>query len=524
MAQTRREFLERLSATAGAVMTYEAMTALGLIAMPSASAEAFSLQGTSNGTDVLILGAGLAGMSVAWELGKRGYNCTILEARQRPGGRCHTIRKGTASEEEGSTQTADYDEGMYFNPGPMRIPHHHATILNYCREFNVPIEVFTDVNENSFVHKSAATGPGTKFRRREVRNDITGYTSELLAKALSPTALNSPLTKADRDALITYLRRNGALDAKGGYSGTTRRGYKAVPGVGTDSGEPSTPIPLHDLLDSGTQLYLQTEYLHNAPMFQIVGGTDGIARAFGDRLKDKIIYGANVREIRQTATGVDVAYQVGSEMKKATAHYGVCTLPLPVIASLPVADFDPAIKTGMASVRYAQVGKIGLQFKRRFWEEDDQIFGGISNTDQPISNIIYPSTDYLSKKGMLVGYYQIGTTAGDTGLKAPAERTALALAQGAVIHPQYTDEFEKAFSVSWQRVPWSRGGWAGWSADGRRTTYAAMAKGDRRFYFAGDHMTYLIGWMNGALESGRSVATAIHTRASQDAPRTASVA
>jgi monoamine oxidase len=215
---------------------------------------------------------------------------------------------------------------------------------------------------------------------------------------------------------------------------------------------------------------------------------------------------------------------VGGEMKKATAHYGVCTLPLPAIASLPVADFDPAIKTGMASVRYDQVGKIGLQFKRRFWEEDDQIFGGISNTDQPISNIIYPSTDYLSKKGMLVGYYQIGTTAGDTGLKAPAERTALALAQGSVLHPQYKDEFEQAFSVSWQRVPWSRGGWAGWSADGRRTTYAAMAKGDRRFYFAGDHMTYLIGWMNGALESGRSVATAIHTRASQDAPRTASVA
>jgi monoamine oxidase len=43
-----------------------------------------------------------------------------------------------------------------------------------------------------------------------------------------------------------------------------------------------------------------------------------------------------------------------------------------------------------------------------------------------------------------------------------------------------------------------------------------MVKGDRRMYFAGDHMTYLIGWMNGALESGRSVATAIHARAPQE--------
>ena len=523
MALTRRLFLERLSATAGAVMTYEAMTALGLIAMP-ARAEAFSLQGQNPGTEVLILGAGLAGLSVAWELGKLGYKCTVLEARQRPGGRCHTIRRGTASEEDGMAQTAEYDEGMYFNPGPMRIPHHHATILNYCREFNVPIEVFTDVNENSWVHKAGATGAGTKYRRREVRADITGYTSELLAKAISPAALNAPLTKEDRDALITYLRRNGALDAKGAYAGTPRRGYKTVPGVGTQPGDPSTPIPLHELLDSGTQLYLQTEYLHNAPMFQIVGGTDRIAQAFGDRLKANIVYGANVREIRQSASGVEVVYQAGGEVKKATAAYGVCTLPLPVIAALPVADFDPAIKMGMASVRYAQVGKIGLQFKRRFWEEDDQIFGGISNTDMPISNIVYPSTDYLSKKGMLVGYYQIGTTAGETGTKPHAEREAMALAQGAVIHPQYKDEFEKSFSVSWHRVPWSRGGWAGWSADGRRTTYTAMLKGDRRFYFAGDHMTYLIGWMNGALESGRSVATAIHARAAQEAPRTAGVA
>ena len=81
--------------------------------------------------------------------------------------------------------------------------------------------------------------------------------------------------------------------------------------------------------------------------------------------------------------------------------------------------------------------------------------------------------------------------------------------------------FESSFSVAWHRVPWTKGGWASWSADGRKTTYAAMAKGDRRMYFAGDHMTYQIGWMNGALESGRSVATAIHARAPQEVRTTA---
>ena len=183
-----------------------------------------------------------------------------------------------------------------------------------------------------------------------------------------------------------------------------------------------------------------------------------------------------------------------------------------------MADFSPAIKSGLGAVRYAQVGKIGLQFKRRFWEEDDQIFGGNSTTDLDISQVIYPSSGYLSKKGMLVGYYQIGAEAGVTGAKPHAEREKMALSQGAAIHPQYPQEFETSFSVSWHRVPWTRGGWASWSAEGRKTTYAAMVKGDRRMYFAGDHMTYLIGWMNGALESGRSVAAAIHARAPQEQP------
>jgi len=142
--------------------------------------------------------------------------------------------------------------------------------------------------------------------------------------------------------------------------------------------------------------------------------------------------------------------------------------------------------------------------------------GGNSTTDLDISQVIYPSSGYLSKKGMIVGYYQIGAEAGVTGARSHSERETIALTQGAVIHPQYPQEFETSFSVSWHRVPWTRGGWASWSADGRKTTYAAMVKGDRRMYFAGDHMTYLIGWMNGALESDRSVASAIHARAAQE--------
>ena len=151
----------------------------------------------------------------------------------------------------------------------------------------------------------------------------------------------------------------------------------------------------------------------------------------------------------------------------------------------------------MASVPYSAAGKIGLQFKRRFWEEDDAIFGGISKTDQEIAQIVYPSSGFLGPKGILIGYYQNGANATATARRAPGERLAMALSQGERIHPQYRKEFETAFSVSWQNVPWNRGGWAQYSPEARRTLYPVFLRPDGRFYFAGDHVSYMSGWMTG---------------------------
>src|SRR5262245_1434873 len=83
---TRRRFLERVAATGGAAMAYESMVALGLLAAPVTTAP-FDLRGQISGVRVLILGAGLTGLTVAYELGKLGYQCEVLEARARPGGR-----------------------------------------------------------------------------------------------------------------------------------------------------------------------------------------------------------------------------------------------------------------------------------------------------------------------------------------------------------------------------------------------------------------------------------------------------
>src|SRR6187551_3057209 len=135
MSHTRRQFLERLGHSAGAAMTYEAMVAMGLMAVPARTAGASPLKGQGAGTgQVVILGAGLGGMSTAYELMKLGYDVRILEARARPGGRCHTIRCDTPTEENDGASARGFEEGLYYNPGPMRIPHHHNATLGYCRE------------------------------------------------------------------------------------------------------------------------------------------------------------------------------------------------------------------------------------------------------------------------------------------------------------------------------------------------------------------------------------------------------
>ena len=112
---TRREFLRRSGIVAGGA--YPAMLAMGLV--PAAPVHPFRLEGSGNGKEVVILGAGLAGLAAAYELSKLGYRCTILEARERAGGRCWSVRRGSVNEEMGlGSHAAGFDEGQYFNAGP----------------------------------------------------------------------------------------------------------------------------------------------------------------------------------------------------------------------------------------------------------------------------------------------------------------------------------------------------------------------------------------------------------------------
>src|SRR5437868_7458305 len=104
------------------------MAALDFRKPPPALAASLALPKDSGaGKTVAILGAGVAGLCAAYELDRAGYDCVILEAARRIGGRSLTLRRGDSFAEAGQPpQQCRFDEGLWLNAGPGRIPHHHV--------------------------------------------------------------------------------------------------------------------------------------------------------------------------------------------------------------------------------------------------------------------------------------------------------------------------------------------------------------------------------------------------------------
>ena len=495
---------------------YPAMIALGML--KAAPAHAFNLEGSGAGKKVIILGAGLSGMTTAYELSKLGYNCIILEARERAGGRCWSIRKNSINTEIGSPkQVASFDDGLYFNAGPSRIPHHHLLTLHYCKELGVPLEVYNNINDAAYYY-AEGNGPlsNRKVRIREVQNDVRGYMSEMLVKAIDHGQLDTALSKEDTEKIIEYLRAEGGLDIDKLYKASDRRGFSESPGAGNRPGKVAEAYKLADMIQSGLMdpdFYNVSQYVYELQMtmFQAVGGMDNIAKAMQKKVEPMIRFGAEVTQIQNQPEGVKITCKDAAGSKELSADLCVCTIPLPVLSNIDN-NFSADVSRAIDYATYIKTGKIGLQFKRRFWEEDEMIYGGITHTNNELTQLFYPNNDYLGKKGILLGYYNFNEKANLVGELSAADREKLALKKGALIHPQYPQEFEKSFSVSWHKVKYNQGGWAVYTSDQRKTVYEPLLTPEKNVYFAGEHLTYLNAWMAGAFESARSTVTAIHAR------------
>jgi monoamine oxidase len=516
----RRDLLGLIGAAAGGSAMYLAMAALGHAA-ESQYTGPIRLQGDPKGASVLILGAGVAGMVAAMELRRAGYRVQILEYNDRAGGRTWTLRGGDRfTELGGAVQDCRFDDGLYINPGPWRIPYHHRALLDYCKRLGVALEPFIQVNHNAYLHAAGSFG-GKPQRYREVQADFNGTVAELLSKAVHTNALDGLVTREDTEILLAALQRWGALDRDyryrtGEYS-SERRGWDRPPGGGVDGKPvPSQPVAPSDLLRGRLwrALAVAADYDYQTTLFQPVGGMDSIARAMGRDVAGLLRLRAKVTAIRQDESVVSVTWQdtATAEVHQSHADYCLCTIPLSVLSQIEM-NVSPAMSAAIDAVPYAAALKIGLQFRRRFWEEDEAIYGGISYTDLPISLIGYPSTGYLGGgKGVLLGAYNFGPYAYEFTALDPAERVRRAVAYGAQIHPAYAAEFDNGIAVGWHRVPWTLGCYGSWSDAARAEHYENLCALDGRILLAGEHASYIPAWQEGAVLSALDAVKRLHAR------------
>jgi monoamine oxidase len=227
---------------------------------------------------------------------------------------------------------------------------------------------------------------------------------------------------------------------------------------------------------------------------------------------------AEVLSIHQSPNSAWIVYRdKGSgNIEELHGDYIICTIPLSILKDIP-ADFSSAFKAAiLAGSFYLPVGKGGLQFKRRFWEEDDWIYGGITFTNLPhINTVAYPDYGYMQQKGTIQAYYTFGDAAEELGNMPPDQRIENTLMHLEKIHPQARAEYETGFTVAWERVRYSLGGFGIWFPEDRELHYPTLLEPDGRVYLAGEHLSWVTAWQEGAIASAWQQIEKLHTRVMQ---------
>ena len=512
MALTRRAFLERLGAAGGYSAVFLGMEALGLLNAPPAAAEPFALPpGSGSGRRIVILGAGIAGLVSAYELRRAGWDVTVLEARERVGGRVWTVRGGDRIVQTGrNDQVCEFSDGLYLNAGAARIPHSHHVILGYARTLGVPMEIM--VNSNRAARSEFG---GRIVSNRQLTYDVRGRFIELLAKAIDRGALDRELSGGDKEALRQFLSFYGSLGEGGAYVPDGRTGFEPLPGGYRESGRPvSDSLTLADMValgpSAGFPMVFEDLFDMQAPMFQPVGGMDRIAHALYEQVRPAVRLGTPVTAIRRRGDGVRILHGPGHQA--LDADYCLCTLPLNLLARIP-ADFSPAKRSVIGSVPYLASTKVGFE-SPRFWEEEG-IYGGLAWTDRPNENIFYPSDRWHSDKGVLVTAYASGWTGQDHpeqfARMSHEERFRVCRDSVEALHPGKSRLLGSPITVSWPLTPWSEGVgpvgpvFGGGPGGGPRTAdYDELLRPEGPIVFAGEHLSYVPFWQEGAALSAHA--------------------
>ena len=485
---TRLAFLNWIGAVGGSAAVYPMALALGLMPGKAGGAPR-RVRPLGGGTkrSIALLGGGMSSLMCAYELERAGYQCTILEASHRIGGRNMTLRSGDLIDETGHPQRCQFDDhpDLYFNAGAARIPAHHHYVVHYCKELAVPLEPFTNVNYNAWVQDDNLHG-GKPVRFRQLVTDARGFIAELSAKAISADAFDAGLSAEDVERVRQFLRSYGDLDSNLLYEGSNRGGHL----------QPGVLAPTADMLERGTlperldfSEILRSDFwkfdMHfgeledqAAAMMQPVGGMDNIVKGFVAKIKSPMLTRAQVKAIHIGEDGVRVVYQHKGQHQELKADYCLNCIPAHLLVGIDN-NFPREYTEALSSLGRAKLFKIGIQMRERFWE-DENIFGGITWTHQNIEQMWYPSHGIHGGKGVMLGAYTFDPENADFfAWLSPAER------------------FEAAL----------------WTPETRARYFRVLQQPlNGRHFMMGDQISYHPGWQEGAFSSAHHALNELQRR------------
>lgn len=469
MAFSRRTFLRSACA----------LTVTGLSASPAIAA-------TTN--HIIVIGAGLAGLVAAYELQKVGWRVTVLEARDRVGGRVVTLRQpfSTRQHAEGGGEYID----------SLRV---HRQMHRYVRELGLRLEPVNHASKQGFYYLKGQRLP-LNNRGIEVAlgaqvwqdDDRFWQELQLLVNTLPDISHPERAVQAAEWDDVTLSRWIDQLQQVPTARTLTNQYLR---------GEYDDPewLSLFFLIQQAA-LYDQIPD-HRIEMYRIRGGNDQLPIALARKLKSSIILNAPVTEIRQTPLGVQVTHAQG----RVQGDFAVIATPLPPLRSV---RFEPALspelQQAIAELNYGSHVKVMSQFESRFWRRSSSGAPPVI-TDLPLGFVSEATANQTGQPGILTAYVS-GKYGRQFGAMSEGDRIQSTLSQLQEIYSQHQLPLSTATSYVWANDPWVKGSYSAYGRGQLTQFWEALRKPYGRLLFAGEHTDAYIGYMEGAVRSGQRVA------------------